>query len=66
MTIEEELLAVRQENKALREQLGQRDELIPQQQAVLAQPQCSARATGQADGQLGRVTESFARPAGQR
>jgi hypothetical protein len=55
MTIEEELLAVRQENKALREQLGQRDELIQQQQALLAQPQCSARATGQAEARRNRV-----------
>src|SRR5947209_9406201 len=37
MTIEEELLSVREENKALREQLAQRDKLIEQQQAVLAE-----------------------------
>jgi transposase len=37
MTIEEELLALREENKVLREQLAQRDELIEHQQAVLAQ-----------------------------
>src|SRR5437660_4047748 len=36
MTMEEELISLREENKALREQLAQRDELIEQQQAVLA------------------------------
>jgi transposase/uncharacterized coiled-coil protein SlyX len=37
MTMEEELISLREENKALREQLAQRDELIAQQQAVLAE-----------------------------
>jgi transposase len=37
MTMEEELLALREENKVLREQLAQRDELIEHQQALLAQ-----------------------------
>src|ERR1051326_9218029 len=37
MTMEEELIALRAENKALREQLAQRDKLIAQQQAVLAE-----------------------------
>jgi transposase len=37
MTIEEELVSLRQENKALREQLMQRDELIQKQQALLAE-----------------------------
>src|SRR5438270_20131 len=37
MTMEEELISLREENKALREQLAQRDELIEQQQAVLAE-----------------------------
>jgi len=37
MTIEEELLSLREENKVLREQLAQRDELIQQQQVVLAE-----------------------------
>ena len=37
MTIEEELVYLRQENKALREQLAQRDERIQQQQALLAE-----------------------------
>src|SRR5216683_1255852 len=36
MTIEEELLSLREENKVLREQLAQRDELIQQQQVVLS------------------------------
>ncbi|HVB20492.1 MAG TPA: hypothetical protein VNG51_00920 [Ktedonobacteraceae bacterium] len=36
MTLEEELIALREENKELREQLAQRDELIEQQQALLA------------------------------
>src|SRR5438067_8016314 len=37
MTIQEELVSLREENKVLPEQLAQRDELIQQQQAVLAQ-----------------------------
>ncbi len=37
MTIEEELLSLREENKGLREQLAQRDDLIQQQQVVLAE-----------------------------
>src|SRR5690349_1705427 len=37
MTIEEELLAVREEKKVLREQLAQRDELSRQQQALLCE-----------------------------
>jgi transposase len=37
MTIEEELLSLREENKALRQQLAQRDALIEQQQALLQQ-----------------------------
>ena len=37
MTIEEELVYLREENKMLREQLAQRDELIQQQQALLAE-----------------------------
>src|SRR6266516_5619111 len=37
MTMEEELISLREENKALREQLAQREELIEQQQAVLAE-----------------------------
>src|SRR5260221_7823488 len=37
MTIEEELVSLREENKGLREQLAQRDETIQQQQALLAE-----------------------------
>jgi transposase len=37
MTIEEELVSLREENKVLREQLVQRDEIIQQQQALLAE-----------------------------
>jgi transposase len=37
MTIEEELVYLREENKVLREQLAQRDETIQQQQELLAQ-----------------------------
>src|SRR2546423_4121428 len=37
MTIEEELISLREENKGLREQLAQRDALIQQQQALLAE-----------------------------
>src|SRR3989475_2874924 len=37
MTIEEELVYLREENKGLREQLAQRDELIQQQQALLSE-----------------------------
>jgi transposase len=36
MTIEEELVYLREENKVLREQLAQRDELIEQQQVLLS------------------------------
>jgi len=37
MTIEEELVYLREENKGLREQLAQRDEIIQQQQARLSE-----------------------------
>src|SRR5258708_7460354 len=37
MTIEEELVSLREENKGLREQLAQRDETIQQQQELLAE-----------------------------
>src|SRR5260221_6153373 len=37
MTMEEELVSLREENKGLREQLAQRDELIQQQQARLSE-----------------------------
>src|SRR2546428_4093762 len=37
MTIEEELVYLREENKVLRDQLAQRDELIQQQQELLAE-----------------------------
>src|SRR5437588_11044236 len=37
MTMEEELIALREENKVLREQLAQRDERIEQQDAVIQQ-----------------------------
>ena len=37
MTIEEELVWLREEKKMLRERLAQRDELIQQQQALLAE-----------------------------
>jgi transposase len=37
MTIEEELLYLREENKVLREQLAQRDEIIQQQQELLSE-----------------------------
>src|SRR6266436_5964804 len=37
MTIEEELVYLREENKVLREQLAQRDEIIQQQQGLLAE-----------------------------
>ena len=37
MTIEEELVYLREENKVLRQQLAQRDEIIQQQQALLAE-----------------------------
>ncbi len=37
MTIEEELVYLREENKVLRDQLVQRDELIKQEQALLAE-----------------------------
>src|SRR5579884_1180071 len=53
MTIEEELVALRQENQALREQLAQRDELIQQQQALLAQQSAMLEQQGKQMGSLG-------------
>jgi transposase len=53
MTIEEELVWLREENKALREQLAQRDELIQQQQALLAQHNAVIEQQGKQMGSLG-------------
>ena len=54
MTIEEELVSLREENKALREQLAQRDELIQQQQAVLAEQNTLIQHHGE---QMSRLSE---------
>src|SRR5437660_10705610 len=54
MTIEEELVSLREENKALREQLAQRDELIQQQQALLAEQSALIQHHGE---QMSRLSE---------
>jgi len=56
MTIEEELVALRQENKELREQLAQRDELIQHQQALLAQQNVVIQQHGE---QMSRLSEQL-------
>jgi transposase len=52
MTIEEELVWLREENMALREQLAQPDELIQQQQALLAQQSAVIEQQGKQMGSL--------------
>ena len=47
MTIEEELVSLREENKVLREQLAQQDELIQQQQALLAEQKAVLQQQGE-------------------
>lgn len=54
MTIEEELVSLRKENRDLREQLAQRDELIQQQQALLAEQNAVIQHHGE---QMSRLSE---------
>jgi transposase len=54
MTIEEELVSLRKENKDLREQLAQRDELIQQQQALLSEQNAVIQHHGE---QMSRLSE---------
>src|SRR5438477_8021748 len=56
MTIEEELICVREENKKLREQLAQRDALIQQQQALLAEQNSVIQQHGK---QMSRLSEQI-------
>jgi transposase len=58
MTIEEELISLREENKDLREQLAQRDELIQQQQALLAEQNAVIQQHGE---QMSRLSEQVKR-----
>jgi transposase len=56
MTIEEELVSLREENKVLREQLAQRDALIQQQQVVLAEQHAVIQQHGE---QMSRLSEQL-------
>ncbi len=56
MTIEEELVSLREENKVLREQLAQRDELIQQQQAALSEQNGLIQRHGE---QISRLSEQL-------
>ncbi len=54
MTLEEELIHLREENKGLREQLAQRDELIQQRQALLCEQNAMIQHHGE---QMSRLSE---------
>src|SRR5712691_12424758 len=54
MTIEEELVSLREENKMLRERLAQRDELIQQQQEALSEQKAVIQRHGE---QMSRLSE---------
>ncbi len=56
MTIEEELVKLREENKVLREQLAQRDDLIQQQQEALSEQNAVIQ---RHDEQMSRVSEQL-------
>ncbi len=56
MTIEEGLLSLQEENKALREQLAQRDELSEQQQALLCEQNAVIQQQGE---QMGSLSEQL-------
>src|SRR5207247_10767574 len=59
MTIEEELVYLREENKALREQLAQRDELIQQQQALLCEQNALIQELGEQIGSLSQQMKAL-------
>ena len=56
MTIEEELISLREENTVLREQLAQRDELIQQQHEVLSEQHALIQRHGE---QMSRLSEQL-------
>jgi transposase len=59
MTIEEELVALREENKGLREQLAQRDEIIRQQQALLSEQNTLLHQHGEQMSSLGEQLKAL-------
>ena len=59
MTIEEELLYLREENRVLREQLAQRDELIQQQQALLWEQNALIQQQGEQMGSLSQQMKAL-------
>jgi transposase len=59
MTIEEELVYLREENKGLREQLAQRDEIIRQQQALLAEQNTLLQQHGEQMSSLGEQLKAL-------
>jgi transposase len=59
MTIEEELVYLREENKVLREQLAQRDEMIQQQQEVLAEQKALIQQHGEQMSSLSEQVKSL-------
>jgi transposase len=59
MTIEEELVCLREENKALREQLAQRDELIEQQHAWLSEQNALLQQQGEQIGSLSQQLKAL-------
>ncbi len=59
MTIEEELIYLREENRVLREQLAQRDELIQQQQALLAEQNAVIQQHGEQMSSLSEQVKSL-------
>jgi transposase len=56
MTIEEELISLREENRVLREQLAQRDELIQQQHELLSEQNALIQRHGE---QMSRLSEQL-------
>src|SRR6267154_4714998 len=56
MTIEEELISLREENTVLREQLAQRDELIQQQHELLSEQHALIQRHGE---QMNRLSEQI-------
>src|SRR5437763_14392413 len=59
MTIEEELVSLREGNKARREQLAQRDELIQQQQALLCEQNALIQQQGEQMGSLSQQMKAL-------
>jgi transposase len=59
MTIEEELMYLREENRVLREQLAQRDALIQQQQALLFEQKALIQHQGEQMGSLSQQMKAL-------